>query len=100
MILFDFLLYLLFSLSVSFMWSFSEIFSPVRNLVARIPYIRRPLICPECSSFWMGVLTSLFYNPIYSLLGIVSFAFCGLVTHLFACYLYRVYFTLDSKNKY
>jgi len=82
------------------MWSFSEIFSPVRNLVARIPYIRRPLICPECSSFWMGVFTSLFYNPIYSLLGIASFVFCGLVTHLFACYLYRVYFTLDSKNKY
>ena len=98
--LFDFLLYLLLSLSVSFMWSFSEIFSPVRNLVARIPYIRRPLICPECSSFWMGVLTSLFFNPILGALGVFSFAFCGLATHLFACYLYRVYFLLGSKNQY
>ena len=91
----DFFQYLVLSLSVSFMWSFSEIFSPVRNLVARIPYIRRPLICPECSSFWMGVLVSAFYNPLFSELGFISYAFCGLSTHLIACFAYKIYFALD-----
>ena len=94
MIFFEFLTYIILSLGVSFMWSFSEIFSPVRNLVARIPYIRKPLICPECSSFWMGVLTSLFYNPLFNLLGYYSYPFCGLSVHLFACFLYKIYFKL------
>jgi len=91
MIFFELLTYVILGLSVSFMWSFSEIFSPVRNLVARIPYIRRPLICPECSSFWMGILVSLFYNPLFLLLGFYSYPFCGLVVHLFACYFYKFY---------
>jgi len=85
------------------MWSFSEIFSPVRNFVAKIPYIRKPLICPECSSFWMGLLTSFFYNPLIEVVGIPSFAFCGLATHLFACFIYKLYFLMDgfiNNNKY
>jgi len=91
MMFFDFIAYIILSLSVSFMWSFSEIFSPVRNFVAKIPYIRKPLICPECSSFWMGVLTSFFYNPLFVILGIYSYFFCGLSVHLFACFLYKNY---------
>ena len=96
MIFFELLTYILLSLGVSFMWSFSEIFAPIRNLVARIRYIRKPLICPECSSFWMGILTSLFYNPLFNTLEFVSYPFCGLVVHLFACFLYKVYFKLKS----
>jgi hypothetical protein len=76
------------------MWSFSEIFSPVRNLVARIPYVKKPLICPECSSFWMGLLTSFFYNPLFNTLGYYSYPFCGLAVHLFACFLYKIYFKI------
>lgn len=96
MIFFELLTYVLLSLGVSFMWSFSEIFAPIRNLVARIPYIRKPLICPECSSFWMGILTSFFYNPLISTIGFVSYPFCGLVVHLFACFLYKIYFKLKK----
>ena len=94
MILFETLTYIILGLSVSFMWSFSDIFSPVRNLIARVPYIRTPLICPECSSFWMGVLTSLFYNPLFSVLGYFSYPFSGLIVHLFACFIYKIYFKL------
>lgn len=94
MILFDFILYLLLALSVSFMWSFSEIFAPIRNFVAKIPYVRRSLLCPECSSFWMGLLTCIFYNPLFIILGYFSFVFSGLVVHLIACFLYKVYFKL------
>jgi hypothetical protein len=73
------------------MWSFSEIFTPIRNFVSRIPYLRRPLICPECSSFWVGVFSSILYNPIvldfdYIL---ISNILCGLITHLFCFFLYR-----------
>lgn len=96
MILFELLTYVLFSLSVSFMWSFSEIFGPVRNFVAKIPYIRRPLLCPECSSFWMGLGTCFFYNPLFNVLGYFSFPFLGLVVHLFACFLYKLYFKIQN----
>ena len=83
-------------LSVAQMWSFSKVFNPVRNLVARIPYIKVPLLCPECSSFWMGILTSFFYNPLVSCFPwIVATAFCGLLVHLFAVYLYKIYFKLS-----
>jgi len=96
MIFFELLTYIILSLGVSFVWSFSDIFAPVRNFIAKIPYIRRPLLCPECSSFWMGVFTTLFYNPLYYTLGIFSFPFCGLATHLFACFLYKIYFKIKS----
>jgi len=88
--------FLILSLSVSLMYSFSEIFMPVRNFIAKIPYLRKPLLCPECSSFWMGVLTSLFFNPYADMFGsIISTAFAGLTTHLFAVFLYKIYSKLS-----
>ena len=73
------------------MYSFSQAFLSVRNLVARIPYIRRPMLCPECSSFWFGLAFSFLYNPIQLDIQIIGATnlMCGLVTHLFACALYR-----------
>jgi hypothetical protein len=88
---FDILYFLSISLSFSAMWSFSEIFGPLRNFVSRIPYVRRPLICPECSSFWFGFFASFLYNPIvinFDIL-ILSNLICGLITHLFAILIYR-----------
>jgi hypothetical protein len=96
MIFFELLTYIVLSISVSFMWSFSEIFSPIRNFIAKIPYIRKPFLCPECSSFWMGMFTSLFYNPLFVLLGVTSYAFCGLCVHLFACFLYKIYYKIKN----
>lgn len=78
-------------MSVSYMYSFSDIFLPVRNLIARIPYIRRPLLCPECSSFWFGLGVSFLYNPLVVDVNIpyLTNIFCGLTTHIIACWLYR-----------
>lgn len=73
------------------MYSFSDIFNPIRNLIAKVPYIRRPFLCPECSSFWFGLFVSFLYNPIilnFKFLFLTNI-FCGLVTHLFACFLYK-----------
>jgi hypothetical protein len=83
--------FLCLSVSVSYMWSFSEILKPIRNFVAKLPYIRRPLLCPECSSFWFGLFVSVFYNPVVLNfeLPFLSNVFCGLVTHLFASYIYK-----------
>jgi len=79
------------------MWNFSKIFIPIRNLVARIPFIKTPLLCAECSSFWMGVLTSVFYNPLRGELNIiVATAFAGLVTHFAASYFFKIYIKLSS----
>jgi hypothetical protein len=72
------------------MWSFSDIFRNIRNFVSKIPYIKKPLICPECCSFWVGILTSLLYNPIvinYNF--ILSNIICGLITHLVASFIYK-----------
>ena len=99
MILADVTVYLIISLAVAQMYSYSTIFIPVRNLIARIPYIRKPLLCPECSSFWMGVFTSFFFNPFlncFDQYNIISTAVCGLITHLFAVYLYKIYYKLQS----
>lgn len=91
MIFFNLLYFLIISLSFSVMWSFSDIFSPFRNLISRVPYLRRALLCPECSSFWVGLMCSFFiYNPIEIKFDffIISNIICGLVTHLFAFLLY------------
>lgn len=91
MLFFDLLYYICLSLSFTYMWSFAEIFRPIRNFVARIPYIRRPLLCPECSSFWIGLFVSFLYNPVILdwNLGIITNICAGLVTHLFASILYK-----------
>jgi len=89
--IFDLIYFLFISLSFSYMWSFSDIFQPIRNIVSKIPYIRKPLICPECSSFWIGLVASFIYNPIIlhcSFIGLENII-CGLVTHLVACFIYK-----------
>ncbi len=90
MIFLELLYFLCISLSFSVMWSFSSIFSPIRNLISRIPYIHKPFICPECASFWVGLFVSFLYNPIILDIDmpILGNIICGLVTHLFAFFFY------------
>ena len=97
---FDLIYYVCISLSFAYIWSFAEIFVPVRNFVARIPYIRRPLLCPECSSFWVGLFVSFIYNPIILDINILFLTniCCGLVTHLFACILYKILAKLNNNS--
>lgn len=97
MILLNCIYFVLISLSVSLMWNFSEIFRPIRNLVSRIPYIRVPLMCAECNSFWFGIFASFLYNPIIIDVDFpfVSNIICGLITYFFAHFL----FTKKNKDK-
>ena len=91
MLFFNLLYFLCLSLSVSYMYSFSKVFAPIRNTISRIPYVRVPFLCPECSSFWFGLLVSFIYNPIKVDINIIFLTniFCGLVTHLFASFIYK-----------
>jgi hypothetical protein len=91
MIFFEILYFVCISLSFSVMWSYSEIFNPVRIIISRIPYIRKPLLCPECSSFWVGFFVSFFYNPVILDIEITGLSniVCALITHLFAFYFYK-----------
>lgn len=59
----ELLLFLLTSLGISYGWSDTDAAKPFRNLVARIPYISIPLLCHECSSFWISLSISFFINP-------------------------------------
>jgi hypothetical protein len=92
MILFELLYFVILSLSVSYMWSYASIFAPVRKFVAKIPYVRVPMLCPDCSSFWMGIFVSFLYNPIVLMISVplLTNIFCGLVTHFFASFLYKI----------
>lgn len=54
-------------MSLAYAWSDTEASRPFRNIIARIPYIRKPLLCHECSSFWISLGLSFFLNPFYFL---------------------------------
>lgn len=97
---FDLLYFLILSLSTSYMWSFATIFKGARKLVSKIPYVRVPILCPECCSFWVGFFVSFLYNPIVLDLNffLLNNIFAGLATHLFACYAYKVDFNLDKDS--
>lgn len=59
----EFFSYLFLCLSVTYAWSDTEASRPFRNFVARIPYVRKPLLCHECSSFWISLALSFLLNP-------------------------------------
>lgn len=81
------IIYLLCSLGLSYCWSDTEVSRPIRNYVAKIPYIRKPLLCHECSSFWISLLLSYFINPLqdssYPIISNVLSAFCGFFVNLY-----------------
>jgi hypothetical protein len=59
-----FIIYLFCSLGISYAWSDTQISQPLRNLIARVPYVRKPLLCHECVSFWISLSLSFFINPL------------------------------------
>ena len=77
----NFIIYLFCCLAISYAWSDTEASKPLRNLVARLPYVRKPLLCHECVSFWISLALSCFLNPLAGYTSpIVSnllSAFCG-----------------------
>lgn len=83
----NFLIYLIISLGISYAWSDTEISRPFRNYIARIPYIRTPLLCHECSSFWISLLITFFLNPLDNICCAIASnilsAFCGFFINLF-----------------
>jgi len=84
--MFSFLIYLFLCLGLAYGWSDTEASRPFRNLVARIPYIRKPLLCHECSSFWISLGLSFFINPLssftYPILSNILSAFAGFFINL------------------
>lgn len=81
------LAYLFLCLGVAYAWSDTEIAVPFRNFIAKIPYIRKPLLCHECSSFWISLAISFFINPFleltYPCLSNIFSAFCGFFINLY-----------------
>lgn len=82
-----FIIYLFLSLGVCYAWSDTDATQPLRNFVARIPYIRVPLLCHECSSFWISLFLTCFINPLedYSIpiVSNILSAFCGFFANLY-----------------
>lgn len=78
---YQFIAYLFLCLGVTYAWSDTEIARPFRNFIAKIPYIHKPLLCHECSSFWISLAISFFINPFdlltYPYFSNLLSAFCG-----------------------
>jgi hypothetical protein len=85
--LYEFLIYLSVCLGVAYAWNDTEVTIPFRNFIAKIPYIRKPLLCHECSSFWISFGISFFINPFFELtypfLSNIFSAFCGFFINLY-----------------
>lgn len=81
-----FIIYLFLSLGLAYGWSDTEASRPFRNFIARIPYIRKPLLCHECSSFWISLALSFLINPLdgltYPLITNILSAFAGFFINL------------------
>ena len=84
---YEFLVYLFLCLGVTYAWSDTEVARPFRNFIAKIPYIHKPLLCHECSSFWISLAISFFINPFFELtypfLTNIFGAFCGFFVNLY-----------------
>jgi|688.fasta_scaffold115491_3 hypothetical protein len=84
----DLILYFICCLGVSYAWSDTDAAVPFRNFVSYFPYIRKPLLCHECSSFWISLGISFLINPIknsvspYWVSNIIL-AFCGFFINLY-----------------
>jgi len=89
----DLIIFLLLALGVSHIWNYSKLFLKARNTAAKIPYIRYALICPECSSFWIGLFVAFFYNPLLVMplwAGVkLSSILCGVISYIICTWIYR-----------
>jgi len=83
-------LFVLVSLGISAAWNLADIFKYPRIVAGLIPYLNKPLLCPECNSFWIGILVSMFLNPVACFTyPVLSNFFCGIISHLIAVIFYR-----------
>jgi len=94
-VLFGILVFLLMSVGVSHLWSHADVFSWPRNKIARHcpSWLRMLFLCPECASFWIGMVVSFLFNPLAGVLvykfHLLSHIMCGVITYLFASFLYK-----------
>lgn len=81
----NFLIFILCSLGISYAWSDTDISVPMRNFVAKIPYIHRPLLCHECSSFWISLALSFAFVPPVDIpiIGNLLLSFCGFFVNMY-----------------
>jgi len=82
------IIFLLISVASSQLWSNSKICGYIRRFIVKIPFIRDVLLCPSCSSFWIAMFVSLFFNPLIGLMpyivsniaiSIINYAICGIL---------------------
>jgi len=90
---FSLICFLIVSLAISHAWNFSDFTQPIRKIIGKIisiSYLKKPFLCPVCSSFWIGILTSLILNPFNDVVSVslVSNIFCGFASYLLSVIFY------------
>jgi polyferredoxin len=51
----NFLIITLSALSMHRIWNYETITEKLRKVLGKIPYVRKPLLCPACNAFWFGL---------------------------------------------
>ena len=98
----DTVLFGILAYSLNAIWSYADIFQSVRLQIYKlIPNrsLKMPFLCPNCNSFWCGVLLSCVYNPLEFISNyyIISMILCGTWTHLIAFFMNALYGRLTSQ---
>lgn len=82
---FNFVCFIIIGLSIAHAWNFSDLTLPIRdflNKLIKFSYLKKPFLCPVCSSFWIGFFLSFIINPLLHIdLFILSNFFCGLIIY-------------------
>ena len=91
-----FIVYLFSSLALSYAWSDTEVSRPFRNFIAKIPYIRKPLLCHECSSFWISLALCVFLNPF----DLITLPYVSNILSAFCGFFINLYFVRNQLVKY
>jgi len=90
--------FLLISISCSHLWSHSVIMGYIRRKIVYIPLIRKPLLCPECSSFWVAFGITFIFNPLIDLICIpfLSNVFVSVISYTISGILYKKQILTDD----
>ena len=53
----DLLFIILTAVAFHRLWNYEVVYAPMRELADKIPYLRKPLLCPACNAFWFGLVS-------------------------------------------
>ena len=67
---FDFLTILLTAAALHRLWNYEAVGALPRAWAGKIPYLKKPLLCPACNAFWFSLGALLLWKFAHPLIGL------------------------------